>query len=81
MVAQFIRLTVDDSADPSKLQQSLEQEGARVWWHEDTLQALWPEPKATRIRSWLERSNGRVSVLDERTVEISDALLPPTPSR
>jgi hypothetical protein len=81
MVAQFIRLTVDDEADTTQLQQSLEQEGARVRWHEATLQVLWPEPDAARIRSWLEGINGRVSVLDERPVQVADGFLPPTPSR
>jgi hypothetical protein len=56
MVALFIRLTVDDSAHASELQHSLEQESARVWWHEDTLQVLWPEPDVARIRMNLARA-------------------------
>jgi hypothetical protein len=81
MVAQFMRLAVDDADETAVLQETLEREGARVWWYEDTLQVLWPEPDVTRMRSWLERSNGRVSVLDERPVEIADELLVSTPSR
>jgi hypothetical protein len=75
MVAQFMRLAVDDAAETAELQETLEREGARVRWHEDTLQVLWPKPDVTRIRSWLERSNGRVSVLDTRPVEVADELL------
>jgi hypothetical protein len=51
MVALFIRLTVDDAAHASELQHSLEEESARVWWHNDTLQVLWPEPDVARIRT------------------------------
>jgi hypothetical protein len=33
MLAQFIRLAVDDASDARELEESLEQEGARVWLH------------------------------------------------
>lgn len=81
MRAKFIRLAVDDAADARELEESLEQEGALVRWHEETLQVLWPQPDMTRMRRWLEQNSRRaISVLDERTVEVADELFAPTPS-
>jgi hypothetical protein len=41
MVAQFMHLTVDDAAYAAGLHETLEREGARVWWHEDALHVVW----------------------------------------
>lgn len=81
MLAQFIRLAVEDAAEADELRESLEREGARAWWQEEKLQVLWPEPDVTRIRSWLKRNAGRVvSVVDERAVEVADELVALTPN-
>ena len=80
MLAQFVRLAIADVTEASELQESLEREGARVWWDEQVLQVLWPEDSARpRLRAWLaEHSHHDIGVLDERWVEVSDELLRPT---
>ena len=79
MLAQFIRLAIADATEASELQESLEREGARVWWDEQVLQVLWPEPDIRRIWKWLEQNaDGVITVLEERSVEVADELLRPT---
>jgi hypothetical protein len=76
MLAQFIRLAIADATEASELQESLEREGARVWWDEQVLQVLWPEPDIRRIWKWLEQNaDGVITVLEERSVEVADELL------
>ena len=76
MLAQFIRLAIADATEASELQESLEREGARVWWDEQVLQVLWPEPDIRRTWKWLEQNaDGVITVLEERSVEVADELL------